>query len=365
MAVVPPEHPVVERLPVVGVGTAVEQEPGQRLPLRVPRLTARALLALPEAAGQGGERRGQALPEVSRRRDRRRRRAAAGPCDGVALRDTGVDEVEQRNPPERAALAGRRRRVGVQMPPHRLGVARGRGRVDAARRQIRLRRQEVRRIGPPRRLVRPGVLQAGEVAEPLDVVAGSRVDGVPAQLGRDLEVVLEPRPAREAVPAGDDQLRVGERERRPGRRAYRRGGSARPALTAWGTPTRTARSSRRASRRNRSRDGLLGRDVAMTASSRQPAVRCVGPKGGRSVLGHLPSPGRLSPFPRTGGALDASGQHTTAGSAQSVVPSIHRWPNGSRNTAVRPWSLLSGPRSRVAPPSTAREVSASTSSVVR
>ena len=36
----------------------------------------------------------------------------------------------------------------------------------------------------------------------------------------------------------------------------------------------------------------------------------------------------------------------------------HRWPNGSRTTAIRPTGLSSGARSRIAPPSTRRATTA-------
>ena len=104
VAVVPSEHPVVERLPVVRVRAALEEEPGQRLPLGVPRLAARALLALAEAAGQRGERRGQALPQVAGGRVGAGVEEQPGRRDGVALRDPGVDEVDQGYPAERAAV---------------------------------------------------------------------------------------------------------------------------------------------------------------------------------------------------------------------------------------------------------------------
>ena len=42
----------------------------------------------------------------------------------------------------------------------------------------------------------------------------------------------------------------------------------------------------------------------MTASSRRARVRWLGPKGGRTACRR--APGRLSPFPRTGGDLDAT-----------------------------------------------------------
>ena len=106
VAVVPPEHPVVERLPVVRVRAAVEEEPGQRLPLRMPRLAPRTLLALAEAAGQRGERRGQPLPQVPRGRVGTRVEEQPGGGDGVTLGNPGVDEVHQRHPAERAAVTG-------------------------------------------------------------------------------------------------------------------------------------------------------------------------------------------------------------------------------------------------------------------
>ena len=78
VAVVAAEHPVVERLPVVRVRAAVEQQPGERLALRVPGLPARALLALAEAAGEHGEGRDLAAEQDARVRVGARRPAAAG-----------------------------------------------------------------------------------------------------------------------------------------------------------------------------------------------------------------------------------------------------------------------------------------------
>jgi hypothetical protein len=59
------EHPVVEPLAVVRVGPRLQQQPGQRVPVRVPGLVARALFALAEHAGQDGERRRQPAPQVA------------------------------------------------------------------------------------------------------------------------------------------------------------------------------------------------------------------------------------------------------------------------------------------------------------
>lgn len=54
------EHPVVQRLGVVGIGARGEQQPGQRLCAGMPGLPHRAQLTLGEHAGQHGERAGQA-----------------------------------------------------------------------------------------------------------------------------------------------------------------------------------------------------------------------------------------------------------------------------------------------------------------
>jgi hypothetical protein len=50
------EHPVVEGLRVVGVGAGVEQQPAQRLPVRVAGLPPPAQLTVAEHSGQQRER---------------------------------------------------------------------------------------------------------------------------------------------------------------------------------------------------------------------------------------------------------------------------------------------------------------------
>jgi len=56
------EHPVIERLAVVGVGARLQQQAGQRDRVRMPPLSDRAELALAEDAGEHGERCRQAVP---------------------------------------------------------------------------------------------------------------------------------------------------------------------------------------------------------------------------------------------------------------------------------------------------------------
>jgi hypothetical protein len=51
------EHPVVKGLGIVGVGTRVEQQPAQRLPVGMTGLAPLAELAVAEHAGEQGERR--------------------------------------------------------------------------------------------------------------------------------------------------------------------------------------------------------------------------------------------------------------------------------------------------------------------
>ena len=56
------ELPVVQRLPVVGVGPRGQQQFGQREPVRVVRLV---VLAAAQRAGDRGERRVQPVPQVT------------------------------------------------------------------------------------------------------------------------------------------------------------------------------------------------------------------------------------------------------------------------------------------------------------
>ena len=60
MVVVGAEHAVVKGLPVVGVGTRLQQQPGEGDGVGVPGLAA---FAVAEHAGEHGERGGQGMPE--------------------------------------------------------------------------------------------------------------------------------------------------------------------------------------------------------------------------------------------------------------------------------------------------------------
>ena len=115
------EHPVVERLAVVRIGAGLQEQAGEGERVRVPGLADRAQFPLAERPGQHRERGGQAVPEVAGVR------ISAGvqqePCgsqDGI-LTDLrvvpGVGQVEQRLPPERAALAAGLARIGGQDAP--------------------------------------------------------------------------------------------------------------------------------------------------------------------------------------------------------------------------------------------------------
>ena len=130
VTVVGSKHPVVQRLSVVRVGTAGQQQAGQRQRMRVPRLPTRALLALAEHAGQHGERGGQPEPQVAGVRVgagvQQQPRAAQEPFGGfVRAECPGVGQVHQRRPPVRSGLRVRRSPVGGQVQPDRVRVGRG------------------------------------------------------------------------------------------------------------------------------------------------------------------------------------------------------------------------------------------------
>jgi hypothetical protein len=163
------EHPVVQGLAVVRVGTGLQQQPG------------------------GGQDRVLADIRVV----------------------PGVGQIEQRLPPERAALAAGGGRIGGQDAPQRPGVSRGGGRVDAAGGDLGMLGEQPATCGPPLRLV-VGVVQAHQaeklVGQAGGIVAGHPVGGTAVALD-DLDVPLEAGPAGEAVPARHDQLCGVRRER--------------------------------------------------------------------------------------------------------------------------------------------------------
>jgi len=266
----------------------------------VPRLAPRALLALAEAAGQRGERRGQPVPGVPGVRVGAGVQQQPGRLQRVDLRHPGVGQVEQRLP---AVRAGRRRRHGWvgEVGGQGRRVAGRRGRRHRAGRQVGLLGQQRRRGRPPVRAVLRGVDQAGEPAE----VVGRVGDGrhrvrVAAVAGEQLELPAQRRPGGEAALPGDHELRGGEREVGSGREVV-------PADQCGGL--RIAGADRALQLAGLPAEVLDGRVVGQAEgghadSSRTPAVREAGPKGAvRAVLQAVLR--WVEPFPRTGGALRA------------------------------------------------------------
>ena len=114
MVVVGLEHPVVQGLPVVGIGPGLEQQPGQAQRLRVRRLVG-AVLTAAERPGQRGERGRQSFPEEARirvgaRLQQQPSTGQAGPL-GRRIGDAAETQVEQRRPLVRPAFALDRDRV--------------------------------------------------------------------------------------------------------------------------------------------------------------------------------------------------------------------------------------------------------------
>jgi hypothetical protein len=224
------EHPVVQRLAVVGVGAGLEQQAGQGQGVRVARLAPRAQLALAEHAGQDGERGGQAVPQVAGVRvgARVEQQPGAGEhgvrADGGVV--AGVGQVEQRLAAERAARPGGAPRVRGQVRAQP-GHVRRRGRgADAGPRDLRIAGEDLTGLRPPLRLV----VFVGEAAE-AEELTGRAVrrhpSGEAAVPLDDFDVTAQPGPAREVIPAGHDELGRAQREPR-GRRGVRGAGGVAP-----------------------------------------------------------------------------------------------------------------------------------------
>jgi hypothetical protein len=62
MIIVRPEHSVVERLGVIGVGASFEQQPSKCERMRVSRFDGRPLFTFTERPGHGGERGREPMP---------------------------------------------------------------------------------------------------------------------------------------------------------------------------------------------------------------------------------------------------------------------------------------------------------------
>ena len=217
------EHPVVQRLGVVGIRARGEQQPGQRLRARMPRLPHRAQLALAEHPGQHGERGGQALPQITGVGVSPGGQQQPGRAQHGVLGDRRIvpriGQVVQRLGPVRAAFPAGRAGVAGQDAGQRGTVGRGGGRVRAPAGQLRVRGQHLTRGRPARGLI-VLVPQAGQPEERVGQVraalgrtrrhpirpvrAGGREPGVPLD---HRAMLLEPGPAGEAVPAGHHELR--------------------------------------------------------------------------------------------------------------------------------------------------------------
>jgi hypothetical protein len=161
---------VVQRLAVVGVGTGLEQQAGQRGRVRVPRLTHWTELTLAEDAGQYGKRSRQAVPEVTGVRVGAGLEQEPGGAEHGSLADTGivagVGQVEQRLPPVRAARPASRTRIAGQVRGEPGLVRGGRRGVDAELGDLRVPGEDLAGLGPAFRLV-VFVAQAGQGQEPV------------------------------------------------------------------------------------------------------------------------------------------------------------------------------------------------------
>jgi hypothetical protein len=284
------ERPVVERLPVVRVGTRLEQHRQQRRHVAVRRLV-RVVLPAADRTGQRRERRHEPLPQVAGVRVGALRQQQ--PRDGdrivagwVAL-DAAVGQVEERLPAMRAARRARRRGIAREQRGGRRDISdRGRD-VDRTGRQRRVRLEQRTGVIAPRGIV-AAVGQTGEAQElpRRRLVAGAggrrRLVGRAAVPVDHLEVADEARPARKVVAARHDELGVGARQRRRvgTSRVERRHPLERSRVACAAAPLQLLRDlaqvlqvrvARKTARFHR------GPPLGM------PAVRIPGPEGGRTT----------------------------------------------------------------------------------
>ena len=208
VAVVGPELPIVKGLVVVGVGAGGQQQLRQLHRLRMRWFVP---FAAAERAGQRGERRGQPLPEESAVRIGAGVQEHPKRADGLADAQPGIAEVEQWRPAVRSVLPGDRTGIDAEPLGELVGPAAGRERGGRAGGQRRIRGQQV---GGPIGGGRLGIAQAGQPQEPVGVIIGfldrfhrSR------QVGPDLDVLDQLRPAGESVRPGQHPLRPGQRDR--------------------------------------------------------------------------------------------------------------------------------------------------------
>ena len=147
------EHPVVQRLPVIRIGTGVEQDGGERVFVDVGRLTDRPLLTLTEGTGERRERSRQPGPEVARIRVRAMAQQQPRRFEHGIHRDVrvvaGKRQVQQGRPSVRAAIEAGQARIGSEHPPRRGDVRRDRRGLDAPPRQLGIVSQDPVGARPP------------------------------------------------------------------------------------------------------------------------------------------------------------------------------------------------------------------------
>jgi hypothetical protein len=141
--VVAGDRGVVERLGVIGVGAALDQQRGE---CRGPWMRRLGALAFADHAGEDGE---GILPVIGEAGIGVSAAVEQHPVDGesfgIAARQPRIGEVEQRLPVERPAFAARRGRIGGQPAFDRSPVAGRDGGIEAMRPEFRRSRQQARR----------------------------------------------------------------------------------------------------------------------------------------------------------------------------------------------------------------------------
>jgi len=189
--------------------------------MRVPRLSDRPKLALAEDAGEHGERRRQAMPQIAGVRVGARVKQQPGHLQRRLKGDQrvvpSVSEIAQGLPLERSALTAGGGRIRGQNAAQLADRGGRGGDVDIPRDDARFAFEETRRLLPPRRPIVGGIVQAGQPQERVGGAVRRHPIGEPAVPGEHLDVPLQPGPAREPVAPRDHQLSRAQRETRPGR----------------------------------------------------------------------------------------------------------------------------------------------------
>ena len=287
-------------------------------------------LALAEHAGEQREQGRLAVPQVALVRVRARIEQQPGGADGIPAADARVGQVGERPPAVRAAAAAGQARVAAEQAGDDVRPGRGGGRPDVVVDEVRVRGEERSRRGPAVRSVGARVRQAREPAEPGGHrLVGSSV-GVQVCAARGVEVVTQPRPAREAVLAGDGELGGAQPEAWSGRPAGA-GGSARSGRRPAGhRPRRRAAGRGPGGAGDRGPGGWAG--VAMATSSRRPASAWSGRKEAEGAA--VSHPGGLCPARGPVGCLEATASLDPT-DVRSPATGEQRWHACAASTRAR------------------------------